>query len=233
MKVLVIGATGGSGRAVVEQLLEAGHEVTAFSRRADRLGIDASRLRACCGDALSRADIENAVPGHDAVVVTLGIAENPVRVRLFGPRHTPLDVRSRGTRHVIEAMRRHGVRRLVVLTSYGVGATRGRLGFVDRMVFELLLKPQMRDTELQNQDVLQSGLDWVLVQPVHLTNGGDDSLPFASTGGATERMQVSRKSVARFMAEAVASPTFVGQSVALSGSRSGARPRHFSRELAA
>lgn len=217
MNVLVIGATGGAGRAVVARLLEAGHDVTAFSRRGDRLGIDSPRLRACSGDALRLADVEDAVRGHDAVVVTLGITENPLRVRLFGPRHTPLDVRSRGTRHVIDAMRRHGVRRLVVLTTYGVGATRGRLGFVDRMFFELLLKPQIRDTELQNQDVSDSGLEWVIIQPVHLTHADDDSMPFASTDGRTERLQVSRKSVARFMAEAVTSPTFVGQSVALSG----------------
>lgn len=233
MNILVMGATGGSGRAVVAQLLAAGHEVTAFSRRGDRLGIGSSRLRAFQGDALERADVESAVSGHDAVVVTLGITENPVRVRLFGPRHTPLDVRSRGTRHVIDAMRRHGVRRLMVLTSYGVGATRGRLGFVDRLFFELLLKPQIRDTELQNQDVIDSGLDWVIVQPVHLTNGEEDGLPFASTDGTTERMQVSRRSVARFMAEAVTSTAFVGQSVALSGRLSGAASRQLSRAPAA
>ena len=44
MKVLVIGSTGGSGRAVVARLLAEGHEVTAFSRRGDRLGIDSERL---------------------------------------------------------------------------------------------------------------------------------------------------------------------------------------------
>jgi hypothetical protein len=149
--------------------------------------------------------------------VTLGISENALRVRLLGPRSTPLDVRSKGTRNVIEAMRQHGVRRLVVLTSYGVGATRDRLGFADRLVFELVLKPQIHDTELQNQDVIDSRLDWVIAQPVHLTDADDDSMPFTSTRGETRRMQVSRKSVARFMADAVTGDAFVGQSVALSG----------------
>lgn len=80
-----------------------------------------------------------------------------------------------------------------------------------------MFKPQIRDTEVQTQDVIDSGLDWVLVQPVHLTNGEEDSLPFASSDGTTGRLQVSRKSVARFMAEAVTSTAFLGQSVALSG----------------
>jgi hypothetical protein len=98
-----------------------------------------------------------------------------------------------------------------------VGATRDRLGFADRLVFELVLKPQIHDTELQNQDVIDSRLDWVIAQPVHLTDADDDSMPFTSTRGETRRMQVSRKSVARFMADAVMGDAFVGQSVALSG----------------
>lgn len=217
MKILVVGSSGGSGRAVVAQLLAAGQSVTAFSRRGVGSGIDSERLSVFRGDALEARDVERAVSGHDAVVVTLGITENALRVRLLGPRSTPLDVRSKGTRNVIDAMRRHGVRRLVALTSYGVGATRDRLRFADRLVFELLLKPQIDDTELQNQDVVESRLDWVIAQPVHLTDADDDSMPFTSTRGETRRMKVSRKSVARFMADAVLGDAFVGQSVALSG----------------
>jgi uncharacterized protein YbjT (DUF2867 family) len=45
MKVLVVGSTGGSGRRAVEQLLSAGHEVTAFARHADRVEVRSERLR--------------------------------------------------------------------------------------------------------------------------------------------------------------------------------------------
>ena len=131
MKIIVIGATGGSGRATVEQLLAQGHEVTAFSRHADRIGIASDRLHLVNGDAMDLADVEAAVRGHDAVIVTLGITENPIRVRLLGPARTPIDVRSTGTRNVIAAMQKLGVSRLVVQTTYGVGDTRDRLGFLD------------------------------------------------------------------------------------------------------
>lgn len=217
MKILVVGSTGGSGRAAVARLLAEGHEVTAFARRADRVAERAPRLRFFNGDATHRADVERAVRGQDAVIVTLGIAENPIRVRLFGPRHTPLDVRSTGTRHVIAAMQAHGVRRLVVQTSYGVGATRPRLRWIERLFFELLLAPQIADTERQNAAVTESGLEWVLAQPVHLTDDADDEMPFLSTEGATGAMKVSRASVARFLAHAVQSPTYLQQTVAISG----------------
>jgi putative NADH-flavin reductase len=222
MKVLVIGSTGGSGRAAVEHLLAEGHHVTAFARNPDRIAARSPRLRPIQGDAMSADDVDRAVAGHDAVVVTLGISENALRVRLWGPARTPLDVRSVGTRHVVAAMRRHGVRKLVVQTSYGVGETRDRLGLVNRMFFALVLAPQIADTERQHAEVAASDLDWVLVQPVHLTDAASDDMPFVSTEGATERMKISRTSVGRFLAHAVTNPAFVHRSVALSGNRAAA-----------
>jgi uncharacterized protein YbjT (DUF2867 family) len=222
MKILVIGATGGTGRAVVAQLLAEGHHVTAFGRHPERVGAPSEQLSLEVGDALNASDVERVVAGKDAVVVTLGISENPLRVRFFGPKHTPLDVRSAGTRNAIAAMRRHGVRRLVVLSSYGVAETRSQLKFADRMFFDLILKPQIADTEQQYRDVAASGLDWVLVQPVHLTDGAEAELPFASTSGQTELLKVSRKSVARFLALAAVGSDHVRQSVSLSGKKAAA-----------
>jgi hypothetical protein len=149
-------------------------------------------------------------------VVALGIRENPLRVRFLGPRATPIDIRSAGTRNVVLAMQRHGVRRLVVQTSYGVGATRERLGVVDGLFFELVLKPQIADTEAQEAIVTASGLDWVLVQPVHLTDDADDAMPFVSGDGETRRMKVSRAAVGRVLDRAVTSREWVGASLAVS-----------------
>lgn len=217
MKIVVIGATGGSGRAAVDWLLQAGHEVTAFARRPEKLGLKAEKLRLVSGDALSTEDVERAIVGQDAVVVTLGITENPVRVRLFGPARTALDVRSRGTEQVIAAMRRCGVSRLIVQTTYGVGATRARLRWMDRMFFALLLAPQIADSERQNSLVSESGLAWTLIQPVHLTDSAEHAMPFSSDSGETARMSLSRKSVGRFLAATATAPDLIGRTVALSG----------------
>ena len=69
-RVLVVGATGGSGRATVDALLEKGLQVTAFARHADALAGRSDRLETINGDAMNRGDISAAVKGHDAVVVT-------------------------------------------------------------------------------------------------------------------------------------------------------------------
>ena len=214
-KVLVVGATGGTGRAVIDELIRAGHRPTAFSRNPDRLDYSPDELATIAGDVTRPADVERAVRGHDAVIVTLGITENPLRVRFFGPAHTALDVRSRGTRNVVAAMPKHRVHRLVVQSTYGVGRTRDKLRFADRLFFRAILKPQIDDTELQEAETRDGDLDWVLVQPVHLTDE-DAGTPFASIGGDVKQWSVSRRTVARFLARAIDVSDFIGQSVAVS-----------------
>jgi len=216
-KVLVVGATGGTGRATIDALVKRGHRVTAFSRHAESLEIGSDRVTLRNGDATNPDDVDRAVAGHDAVIITLGITENPIRVRLFGAAGTPNDVRSAGTRNVIAAMRKHGVRRLVVQSSYGVGETRGSLRWVERLFFGVLLKPQIADTEVQELEVRDSSVDWVLAQPVHLTDEDSDEMPFASADGEVREWKISRKGVAEFLALAAQVPEYVGQSVALSG----------------
>ena len=98
-----------------------------------------------------------------------------------------------------------------------MGATRGRLRFLDRLFFSLLLAPQIADTEVQNQLVVESGLEWTLIQPVHLTDALENEMPFASASGETGRTSLSRKSVGRFLAKVAESSGFVGQTLALSG----------------
>ncbi len=198
MRVLVVGATGGSGRAAVEALTAGGHEVTAFARRAGAAYAERAGVRAVDGDATVPGDVGRAVRGQDAVVVTLGISEHPLRVRLRGSRGTPLDVRSRGTAAVVAAMREHGVRRLVVQSSYGVGETRDRLPLSARLVFALLLRPQIADHERQERLVRDSGLEWTIVQPVYLTDGDEPAA--TSTSGDAAGMHVSRRAVGGVLA---------------------------------
>jgi uncharacterized protein YbjT (DUF2867 family) len=216
MKVLVVGATGGSGRATVRELVSRGHEVTAFARHATALRDLGGQLQAVDGDATDPAAIDRVVQGQQAVIVTLGISENALRVRFFGSSATPMDVRSRGTRNVIEAMRRHKVSKLVVQTVYGVGVTRDKLPPLYRIMFWLVLRPQIADTELQEHAVRTSGLDWVVAQPVSLTDAPQTGLPFVSPTGELRGLKISRSCVGRFLVQAVETSQYLGRSVALS-----------------
>jgi uncharacterized protein YbjT (DUF2867 family) len=219
MKVIVFGATGGTGRATVRELLDGGHEVTAFSRHADQLELRSEQLHLQPGDALRAEDVERAVAGKDAVVVSLGVNDNPLKVRLLHRSRTPTNVCSEGTRHILDAMRKHGLRRLVVVSAYGVGETREKLPRLFRLLYNMLLKEQLADKERQERLVRESGLDWVIVQPVGLTNASPEpeEQVLASPEGEVHGRSIPRRNVGRFLARAVTGNQFLHRSVALSG----------------
>jgi len=69
---------------------------------------------------------------------------------------------------------------------------------------------------VQELEVRESGVDWVLAQPVHLTDDDAAEMPYASADGEVREWKISRKGVAQFLALAAQTPDYVGRSVALS-----------------
>jgi len=211
MRIIVFGATGGTGKLIVEQALERGHQVTAFARAPEKLGLNHPALTLYQGDALNPADVEEAVRGHDAVVCALGAPANKTGV-----------IRSEGTRNIIHAMRKAGVRRLVTQTSLGYGdskATLKRTPFVFRvLIAPILLKEGFADHALQEEYVKASGLDWVIVRPGNLTDG-PRTRAYRHGFAATDKeitVNVSRADVADFVLEQLASDAYLQQTPGIS-----------------
>ncbi|MCI0450998.1 MAG: SDR family oxidoreductase [Candidatus Latescibacteria bacterium] len=163
MRILVIGATGGTGREIVTQALERGHDVVALARKPSKIKITHERLRVVQGDVMNLASLETAVQGCEAVVCALG------HKRWIGPSK----ILSEGTRNIVRAMEEHGVKRLVVETSLGVGDSFGRLGVVFTLfTMPFILPFYFYDKARQERVVRESALDWIIVRPGNLLNGG-------------------------------------------------------------
>ena len=162
MNLLIFGATGGTGRALVEQALDRGHTVTAFVRKASRMRIKHGRLRLMIGDVLDYGKVEAAIAGQDAVLSALGHKRWLIKTSIL----------SRGTRNIVAAMTKCGVQRFVCETSLGVGDSRGRLGLLYTFfLIPVLLYFYFQDKELQEKCIMLSSLDWVIVRPAAPTNG--------------------------------------------------------------
>ncbi|WP_068280468.1 NAD(P)-dependent oxidoreductase [Aldersonia kunmingensis] len=213
MKVLVVGASRGTGTEAVAALANAGHLVTAFARTA---GPAPEGVRVITGDVFDKDTLTKAMIGQDAVVVTLGISDNPFGVRLFRRAKTPLDVRSAGTERVIEAMHGNGIRRLVVQTTYGVGETYANLTPAFKAFFRLVLAPQVADSERQEEITRNSGLDWTLIRPVALHDGREPEPAHVDLNDGMHSTRVSREQVGRVHADAVERPDWIGATVSVS-----------------
>jgi putative NADH-flavin reductase len=190
MKLLILGATGPTGRHVVDLAVRSGDSVTAFVRNPAALGDLAERVTPVTGDATSHRDLAAAAAGHDAIVSALGRGNSVRADGLF----------TRASVAVIGAAGEVGVSRLVWLSSFGVGDTFGWSSSAQKLIYGTLLRSIYADKAIADESIRSSGLDWTLVYPTRLTHGpargtyrADDRLPMK--GNPT----ISRADVAAFM----------------------------------
>jgi putative NADH-flavin reductase len=163
--VLIIGASRGIGLEAVKAALEAGHSVRALARSARRIRLDHPKLEKMAGDALGIATVKRALTGADVVIQSLGVAAGLEAIL------KPTRFFSKATRVLVTAMEEAQVKRLICVTGFGAGDSRGRGGFLYNTAFHLLLGRVYDDKDVQERIVRNSKLDWVIVRPVILTDG--------------------------------------------------------------
>lgn len=161
MKILVLGATGATGRLILSQALAKGHDVVALVRsKAKAADIIGAKLVE--GDARDGAALTRAITGCDGVISSLGTAISPFR---------EVTMLSTATRALVGVMARQGVQRLVCITGLGAGDSRGHGGFFfDRLFLPLLLRKVYEDKDRQESAIRTSTLDWTIVRPTVLND---------------------------------------------------------------
>lgn len=190
MRVVIFGASGQTGRILVDQALAAGHAVTAFVRDSARLPVAHPRLRVVQGDVRDGAAVAGAIAGQDAVLSALG------------PNRPDFDAMTRGVRHILAAMEQHAVRRLVTLTGAAVPDPNDRPRLLDRVVRFALkrLNPEVLADALRHADqVRASDRDWTIVRVGRLTAGAGTGDVRVGWVGVGTRPFISRADAAAFM----------------------------------
>lgn len=212
-RILIVGASHGTGLQAVRKALAAGHEVRALARSASTIPIEDEKLEKVAGDATDRTALLKALDGVDAVIVTIGVAPS------FAAAVSGTRLFSTATRALVDAMKEKGVRRLVVITGIGAGESRGHGGpLYDWVIFPLMLKRVYDDKDVQEQIIKQSGLDWTIVRPGLLTNGPETGRYRALLDPAQWRADsISRADVADFLVKEAMERRFVGQAPVLVG----------------
>jgi len=201
MKILVVGATGGTGQLIVRDAVVKGYSVVALVRSTARADLPGAELIE--GDARDEATLARAMDGCDAVVSALGT----------GMGRREVDLLTVATRALIAAMTRNDVRRLVCISALGVGDSRGHGGFVfDRLFQPLLLSQAYKDKNRQEAAIRVTSLDWVIVRPARLTDDQARGSVRAVTNLASiNGGKVARADVARFAVEQLTADTWLRQ----------------------
>jgi putative NADH-flavin reductase len=208
MKLVVFGASGGTGQEIIKQALEQGHEVTAIVRNPKKLQIKDSRLHIIEGDALKdQPVIAMAIAGKDAIICALGVGNSLKSAGLIAGSLAA----------IVPAAEKHDVRRLIVISAFGVGDSTRNAPLVPRLMYRLLLSDIYRDKKAGEDIVKASGIDWTIIHPVMLTTG-----PKTAIYRSGERLElhgipkVSRADVAHFALTQLADKTFLRKTAVIS-----------------
>jgi putative NADH-flavin reductase len=197
MRLTVFGAGGRTGRQVVEQALERGHEVVAFGRDRSRLSIEHERLRVVEGDARDPAAVDAAVGGSGAIVSVLALAAADRE-----PEH------SEATRVVLAAAGSAGVRRVVLTANNDVLTDRELTG--EYAAFG-------REHRRNRAGAEASGLDWTIGAAPWVTDdppGGYVAIVDARAPGK----RLSADDLATFTLDALERDEWIGHVVGVSAS---------------
>ena len=202
MKIIVFGATGGTGKLIVTQALAKGHAVTAFARSTEGLPQD-PHLRVIQGDIFDFGAVVDAVRGHRAVLSALGARSRKKS-----------DLLARAMPHILEGMRQEYVNRLIVLGAAGNhpdwGKYQNALTVTGLWIAKkTVLKHPFVDQAAQERLIAASDVDYTIVRAPRLMDGPFTGnyrvLPDALPPGA---LRINRADVADFMLLQLTDPRF-------------------------
>lgn len=207
MKLLLIGATGGTGQKVISQALERGDQVVAYARTPQKLE-PSDGLQVVTGQLDDAAALRGAMEGVEAVLVTLGPPASP-----GGMRH--VDLMSRTLPLVSDAMDAAGVKRLVMLSALGVGDSERIGGPLAKVFYRTMLRSVYADKVRAEKQLAASDLDVTLVLPAMLTDAEDDPRADVYPASRVDSMKgirpIGRGTVARVMLDAAHAPSTIGE----------------------
>lgn len=211
MKLLIIGATGGTGQHVLEQAIAQGHLVTAFVRNPSKLNISNANLKVIQGDVMKLSTLQTAMQNQEAVICCLG-----------SPALKAGNLRSVGTKNIIKAMEENGVSRLICQSSLGFGDSEAVLKnasfFTKNFIIPFILRKTFNEHHIQENLIKQSNLNWTIVRPATMNNGkltGIYKHGFPYTDKSL-KLIISKADVADFLVAQLSSNAYEGKITGIS-----------------
>lgn len=165
--IAIFGATGQTGRPLVQKALDAGYTVRALVRSPQKMPIRHQNLIVIQGSSLDKAKVDETIEGSDGVISALGQDKN-----------SPADLQTRSTQLIVNAMKRFSIRRLVSLTGAGVRDEHvDKPGFADKAIVFIMknlagstARNALSDGISHAGVIRKTNLDWTIVRGPMLTN---------------------------------------------------------------
>lgn len=216
MKVLLLGATGRTGKLVLQELLQRKHQVNVLVRDRSRIQTPVEGINVFEGDPRSAQSLFEAMRGCDVLINVLNVSRKSdfpwARLR------TPECFLSETAQNYINLSDNAGLKKIIVCTAWGVNETKYHIPLWFRLFIDYSnIGKAYRDHERQEQRLRASDLNYVIVRPTGLTNSKKPGKVRVSTNNHPKpKLTISRTDLAKFLVNQIADQTFTKQAVTVS-----------------
>jgi uncharacterized protein YbjT (DUF2867 family) len=201
MKILLLGATGRTGRKLLEQALARNHCVHALVRDPAKIITRHRELRLFTGSPLDKDCLREAMQGCEAILSALNISRSSdwpwARLR------TPVNFLSTVMQNLVGLAPQMGIQRIIFISAWGVAETRADIpGWFRWFIEHSNIRFPYEDHERQEMFVKNSSLNWTGIRAAGLTNFKNNKQVLVSfDNNPRPRLTISRNNLAAFMLE--------------------------------
>lgn len=199
MKVLLLGATGRTGRLIMDTLLKDQYSVRILVREKSKVRRQSDRLEIMVGDTVSASDLTEAAMGCGVIITALNISRNSDFP--WSKLRTPVRFLSDTMLNILQTAALLNIDRVIVCSAWGVHETRKDVPWWFRWLIDHSnIGPAYADHENQEKLLVSSNLNYTIIRPVALTNlRTTASLIVTKNNQPEPNLIISRKAVARFI----------------------------------
>ncbi|MBN2275706.1 MAG: NAD(P)H-binding protein [Bacteroidales bacterium] len=213
MKILLLGATGRTGKQIIEEALKRGHNISAIARNPEKL--NDYNIEITQGTPYDYETVEKAIAGCDAVINTLNVSrksDNP-----WASLAAPKDLISKSAYNAVKAMERAGVKRFVALGAIGAGHSWKASPWILKLIVTMSnLKYAFRDHGKQEEILENSAVDYTICRAPMLSDKKSDSGAFATPEASRPAgTTLCRNSAAEFFITIIEKNMFLRQTISL------------------
>jgi uncharacterized protein YbjT (DUF2867 family) len=213
MKILVLGASGRTGKLILKEKKKRGHQTVAIVREPEKLF--EYECEVIEGTPYDYDTVEEAIQGCDAVINTLNVSrksDNP-----WSSLVSPKDLISASTRNCIKAMEKLGIKRFVALSTLGAGRSWKNTPLILRMIVSLSnLKYPFQDHGRQEDVLEKSDMDYTICRAPMLSDEiNNKGISAVHEGTKPTSFKLSRQSAAEFFIRIIERDEYVGEVISL------------------
>lgn len=212
MKVVIFGATGFSGQAILKEAIQQGHEVTILVRDPSKIKIQHNSLTVVQGDVMNRNAVASVLHHQEVVIQCLGVGGKG--------NGKPNTFISDATKIIIEEMEKNKVRKLIAMSNVGAGNSMTFYPWVFSKVilpyFMKWLKVIIEDKNKMEPMIMNSNLNWTIVRCPNVIDKPPKGICHATLDGKGLKLSITLGDVASFMVNQIVDNTYSKQAPSIS-----------------